>query len=109
MTNYQLSGKGRLVLLLHGWGDSLATWKDLQKKLASNLQVLALDLPGFGNTEAPKAVWDLDNYAQFVADFLQKLDLDQPYAVVCHSNGGALAIRAVSLGKLQPKKLVLLA
>jgi len=109
MTNYQLSGKGRLVLLLHGWGDSLATWKDLQKELTEFFQVLALDLPGFGNTETPKEVWDLDNYASFVAGLLTKLGFNQPYAVIGHSNGGALAIRAASLGKLQPKKMVLLA
>lgn len=109
VTSYELAGKGRLVLLLHGWGDSAATFKGLQTELAAHHQVLAADLPGFGGSEAPRAVWNLDNYAAFVQALLAKLKLGRPYAVIGHSNGGALAIRAVSLRKLQPQKLVLLA
>ncbi len=109
LTHYQLTGKGKLVLLLHGWGDNAAGLKDLQISLARQYQVLAIDLPGFGSTQAPKIVWSLDNYARFVGAALDKLKLPQPYAVVGHSNGGALAIRALGEGVLQPHKLVLIA
>lgn len=109
LANYTLSGKGKLVLLLHGWGDSARGLAGLQKDLAEKYQVLALDLPGFGGTQAPEAAWDLDDYARFIADALDKLELKQPYAVIGHSNGGALAIRAISLELLKPRKLVLLA
>jgi pimeloyl-ACP methyl ester carboxylesterase len=109
LTNYKLAGKGRLVLLLHGWGDSSAGVAKLQEDLSAGYQVLALDLPGFGGTQAPAAAWDLDDYSRFVAGALEKLELKQPYAVIGHSNGGALAVRAVSLGVLNPRKLVLLA
>jgi pimeloyl-ACP methyl ester carboxylesterase len=54
-------------------------------------------------------VWSLDEYSVFVNHFLAKLDIDSLYAVIGHSNGGALAIRAISLGELQPRRLVLLA
>ena len=109
MTNYQLSGKGKLVLLLHGWGDSSATFKELINSLSGKYQTLSVDLPGFGATQAPKDVWDLDDYAHFVRVLLEKLNLGQPYAVIGHSNGGALTVRAVSLGDLKPEKIVLLA
>jgi pimeloyl-ACP methyl ester carboxylesterase len=109
ITNCELAGKGKLVLLLHGWGDSLHGLRPLQAALAKHYHVLAVDLPGFGSTEAPKTVWDLDNYSHFVADLLKKLDLSQPYAVIGHSNGGAVAIRAISLRLLEPKRVVLLA
>jgi len=109
LTQYQLTGKGQLVLLLHGWGDSAASLTALQKALSTKYQVLAPDLPGFGASQAPKEIWDLDNYAKFIEALLEKLDLKQPYAVIGHSNGGALTIRAVSLKSLQPRKIVLLA
>lgn len=109
LTNYELTGKGQLILLLHGWGDSIKGLAGLQNSLTKHYQVLAVDLPGFGATETPKAAWDLDNYAQFLRALLSKLELPQPYAVIGHSNGGALAIRAVSLKCLEPKKIVLLA
>lgn len=109
VTHCRLRGEGKLVLLLHGWGDSAKGMADLNKELTKHYQVLAVDLPGFGATQVPKTAWDLDNYVQFLEALLQKLDLKQPYAIVGHSNGGALAIRAVGQGKLQPQKLVLLA
>ncbi|HSX46349.1 MAG TPA: alpha/beta hydrolase [Candidatus Saccharimonadia bacterium] len=109
MANYSSAGRGKLVLLLHGWGDSGKGLASLQKALSEKFQVLAVDLPGFGATQAPKASWDLDDYSNWLADLLEKLGLKQPYAVVGHSNGGALAIRSISLGKLAPEKLVLLA
>lgn len=109
LTSYDLSGKGRLVLLLHGWGDSSKGLAALRKSLSADYQVLAPDLPGFGGTQAPETAWDLDDYARYLQVMLKKLGLAQPYAVIGHSNGGALAIRSISMGALKPKKLVLLA
>jgi pimeloyl-ACP methyl ester carboxylesterase len=109
VTNCELTGSGKLVVLLHGWGDSLQGLEQLHAKLSKHYQVLSLDMPGFGNTEAPKEVWDLDNYSHFIADLLKKLELSDPYAIVGHSNGGAIAVRAVALGLLQPERVVLLA
>lgn len=109
LTHYQLTGKGKLVLLLHGWGDSAKGLTELQTELAKRYQVLSIDLPGFGSTEPPKEVWNLDNYAHFLKKALSKLILPHLYAIIGHSNGGALAIRAISMGELQPQRLVLLA
>lgn len=109
MTNYQLSGKGKLVLLLHGWGDNSKGLDELTRQLSNDYQVLVPDLPGFGATQPPKDVWDLDNYAEFLTGLLNKLDLKQPFAIVGHSNGGALTIRSVAKNQLQPNKIVLIA
>jgi pimeloyl-ACP methyl ester carboxylesterase len=109
VTNCDLSGKGKLVLLLHGWGDNLHGLRNLHKTLSSKYQVLSLDLPGFGNTDAPTTVWGLDEYGKFVAALLKKLELKQPYAVIGHSNGGAIAIRMVAQGLLNPERIILIA
>src|ERR1035438_7465980 len=95
LTNCDLSGKGKLILLLHGWGDNLQGLRHIQSTLSKKYQVLSVDMPGFGGTEAPKTFWNLDNYGYFIANVLAKLELDQPYAVIGHSNGGAVAIRAI--------------
>ena len=108
LTHYELQGHGRSVLVLHGWGDNLLGLAGFAKDLATSYQVISLDLPGFGSTQAPAEVWDLDNYSAFVKNFLDKINL-KPYAVVGHSNGGALAIRATATATLAPQKLVLLA
>lgn len=109
LVHYELTGSGRLVLLLHGWGDNMQGLADLRTELTKNCQVLAVDLPGFGTSQAPAADWGLDNYAGFLQAVLSKLELTELYAVIGHSNGGALAIRAISMQLLEPQKLILLA
>lgn len=109
VTHYELTGKGKLVLLLHGWGDNLQGLHGLQNELSKKYQVLALDLPGFGATGAPKDVWGLDEYAHFVQATLKKLELKQPYALLGHSHGGAVAVRGLGQGILKADMVVLLA
>ncbi len=109
LTQYVAVGKGKLVLILHGWGDSSAGFTDLTSALAKDRQVIALDLPGFGGTEPPKTAWGLSDYAQFVQHFLQKIAAPPVAVLVGHSNGGAIAIRGLGSGVLQADKLVLLA
>lgn len=108
-TRYDLKGKGPLVLLLHGWGDTRNGLKLIAQHLSENFTVLSLDLPGFGDTEPPKSVWNLDHYAEFIAHTLKKLSFDQPYALIGHSNGGAIAIRGIANKIILPKKLILIA
>jgi pimeloyl-ACP methyl ester carboxylesterase len=109
LTHYETAGTGKLLLLLHGWGDSAAGLKQLQSALAKTNRVIAVDLPGFGGTQAPEAVWGLDEYARFVAHFLDKIAVGPPAIIIGHSNGGAIALRGLAKGSLQADKLVLIA
>ena len=108
LTGYSRVGKGKQVLILHGWGDSSVSWKSFANKLAKQYEVILLDLPGFGETQMPGEAWNLTDYANFVHDFLRKIAV-KPYGIVGHSNGGAIAIRGVGQGIFQAEKLVLLA
>ena len=92
LTQYERMGAGKLVLILHGWGDSSKGWLEPAKQLAKHFEVVTVDLPGFGGTQMPEKAWGLSDYAAFIEHFLKKTRL-QPYAVVGHSNGGATAIR----------------
>lgn len=109
VVNYQKQGKGPVVVLLHGWGDSLSTFRDLTSKLSRHYTVITLDLPGFGGSDAPKQTFDLEKFAEHIADFLQKIDCNNVYAYIGHSNGGAIAMRGLASGILRSEKLVLLA
>lgn len=109
VVHYQKAGKGPAVVLVHGWGDSADSFNKLQVLLAKDYLVYTLDLPGFGRSQPPLNTWDLDDYAKFVADFIDKVDIDQPLALVGHSNGGAICIRGLANGTLSADKLVLLA
>lgn len=108
LTNYVRQGSGKKILLLHGWATSLADYTEVTDELHKNYDVTSLDLPGFGASETPKGDWGLKDYAKFVANFCKKVGLDELYAIVGHSNGAAIAIKAVAGGDLDPQKLVLI-
>lgn len=107
LTQYEREGKGKTVLILHGWADSSRGWQAFRQKLAKNYDVIVVDLPGFGGTQTPEATWGLDDYAAFVGNFLQKIKA-KPYAVIAHSNGGAMAIRGLAKKQFAAERLVLL-
>lgn len=96
------------VLFLHGWADSSATFEGLASELADKYRCISIDLPGFGGSEPPKEAWDISDFSDLLEKFLKKLQI-KPYAVIGHSNGGAIAINAISSRILSADKLVLLA
>ena len=108
LTSYERVGKGQALLILHGWGDSSAGWRNVAKALSDQYEVIVPDLPGFGGTQAPEKDWGLTDYAQFVASFLEKIQV-KPSVLLGHSNGGAIAIRGLGKDILSAEKLVLLA
>lgn len=109
LTNYRQSGEaGSTVVLLHGWADSQKTFEVLVETLRLKHRVITLDLPGFGQTQAPSEVWGLTDYCKFIAEFLEKINVNKVDVLIGHSNGGALAIKSIASGYLKPDKLVLL-
>jgi pimeloyl-ACP methyl ester carboxylesterase len=109
ITSYIREGKGESLLFLHGWGDSSKTFLNLINDLKDDFDCIAVDLPGFGNTQLPPKAWSLDDYAKFVESFLNKIGINNLGAIIAHSNGGAITIRSLSLGLLAPKKVILIA
>src|SRR5438552_1207066 len=108
MTNYQRIGKGKTILLLHGWGDTSTTFSKLIEQLQGHYEIVTVDLPGFGATQAPPSAWGLDDYAAFIKAWLHKLQIEDIYAVVGHSYGGSTAIVGLSNGDFDARRLVLI-
>ena len=107
-TTYADDGAGPVLLLLHGWSSSAVAFQSLAAGLLGSFRVIRLDLPGFGGSEQPKSDWHIQDYAAFVQAFLAKLGVGQVFAVVGHSFGGRVAIKALANGLLRPAKLVLI-
>lgn len=108
MTSYQKIGNGKVIILLHGWGDSSVTFSSLTGQLQNKYTIYTLDLPGFGGTEPPYRAWGISDYAKFIAEWLKKIDVKDVEALVGHSYGGACAISGVGDEILKPNKLILL-
>lgn len=109
LVNYERKGKGRTVILLHGWADSLIGLTPLFNDLSKDFDVISIDLPGFGASQTPDNAWGLEDYGNFLASFKSKIGIKNTHALVGHSNGGAIAIKALANNIVDAKKLVLLA
>jgi len=73
IVNYNISGKGKKILILHGWGDNIKSYDNLINELSRNYQVAAVDLPGFGGSIIEEDNYDLSKYAVFIKDFTDKI------------------------------------
>jgi len=103
--NYLVMGEGKPLLILHGWGSKSANWKKVAEMLIGRgVKVIIPDLPGFGESQPPKTVWGLDDYADFVRKFSKKTNLKDFY-LLGHSFGGAVAVKYAI--NFPPKKLFL--
>jgi pimeloyl-ACP methyl ester carboxylesterase len=105
---YADEGSGQVLLMLHGWKDSLHTFDALAPYLVRRFRVVRIDMPGFGASELPPSSWALDDYVDFVAACIDKLGLDVA-VLLGHSFGGRVAIKGISRGVFKPHKLVLIA
>lgn len=81
------------VLFLHGWQANSDLWQEVISGLKDNrLAIYALDLPGFGGSEAPKSPFGVSDYANFVKSFADKVGIEK-IILVGHSFGGRIAIK----------------
>lgn len=86
-------GKGPAVVLIHGLGADRAMWSDEIVRLSQNHTVLAIDLPGHGQSAAPGAgeAIDLPRIAHQITQLIRSEKLE-PATVIGHSLGGTLAL-----------------
>ena len=90
--NYIDSGSGQAVLLLHGWGSNLKSFTSLINLLKTKYRVLALDYPGFGESDILKKSFTIDDYCDIVVEFLKNLEV-KSVILVGHSYGGRIILK----------------
>ncbi|WP_199517221.1 alpha/beta fold hydrolase [Nucisporomicrobium flavum] len=90
--SYTTAGAGEPLLLLHGLGGTRRTWDHLIDALAATHTVIAPDLPGHGDSDAPGGDYSLGAHATAVRDLLVALG-HASATVVGHSLGGGIALQ----------------
>jgi pimeloyl-ACP methyl ester carboxylesterase len=99
--NHVRRGEGEPLLLLHSLGGSLAQWSPVLERLSEHHQVVAVDMPGFGDSPAlpggiePSAA----NLATATLDFYDSLRLNRRPHVAGISLGGWVAIECARQGR----------
>lgn len=102
IVHYERFGRGRPVLLLHGWLGSWALWRDTIETLGEEFKMYALDFFGFGESIDRGQNFTVTNYVELVNQFMDGLGIVKA-PLIGHSMGGTVSL-AVSLR--YPEKVV---
>ncbi|NLV73201.1 MAG: alpha/beta hydrolase [Chloroflexi bacterium] len=101
------------LFILHGFGESIAAWRHLQRPLGEHFRVVAVDRPGFGLTERvsadprdPVNPYGVAGQTELFSAMLTELQA-APAVVVAHSAGAAIALRLAIMHPEQVRALVL--
>lgn len=91
------AGRGRALLLLHGFPETHVLWRDLSPALAKDFTVVCPDLPGYGASHAPRPAPDHLAHskaamASSLVEMMARLGFDR-FAVAGHDRGGRVAYR----------------
>lgn len=83
--------KAQTLLLIHGFGADKSNWSRFARLLTDRYHVIAVDLPGFGDSSRPQNIsYDVGTQAERLADFMRELGIGR-FHVVGNSMGGHIA------------------
>ncbi|MDQ3475457.1 MAG: alpha/beta fold hydrolase, partial [Actinomycetota bacterium] len=102
---YRCAGAGPPVLLLHGWPTSSYLWREVIPQIAMRNRVVALDLPGFGESDKPQDGYDFEFFDRVLDGFTEALGLDR-IGLAVHDLGGPIGLH---WGLFRPERVSRLA
>lgn len=95
--NHVRRGSGSPLLLVHGLGAGWRSWTPILDELARHREVIAVDLPGFGETPPLSGDVSIATLADSVADFIREQGLDG-VSTVGQSMGGRIVLELARRG-----------
>lgn len=91
---YTDTGKGKNMMLLHGWSCDSHDWSWQLPALESRYRVVAIDLRGHGRSEVmPSGYYMPDDYVADIETLIETRFSSEPFVLVGHSMGGQIAAR----------------
>ncbi len=88
---YSDQGKGPVVVLLHGYLESLEIWDEFKQGLAKNFRVIAVDIPGHGESDVLEEKHSMLLLATTIQSFLKEIKVSQCF-MIGHSMGGYITL-----------------
>ncbi|MBN2545828.1 MAG: alpha/beta hydrolase [Spirochaetes bacterium] len=86
----ELNDKKNLVFV-HGWGADKFNLKAIYDNLKYEFRILSIDLPGFGSSSTPYEIAGSEDYAEYLYEFLNRLNFKN-INYIGHSFGGKIGI-----------------
>jgi pimeloyl-ACP methyl ester carboxylesterase len=100
-------GRGDPLVLIHGLATTRTIWRHAAPRLAASRQVITLDVPGFGAARPVGRGFDLEAVSERVAEQLEASGIREPYDLVGHSMGAAVALTLAAQRPVAVRSLVL--
>jgi pimeloyl-ACP methyl ester carboxylesterase len=91
IVHYEVLGRGRPVIFLHGWIGSWRYWISAMQTASMSFRAYALDLWGFGDSPHEAAKYSLEKQAELINGFLEQLGI-MKVALVGHGLGSLVAM-----------------
>lgn len=89
--HYEVYGRGRPVILLHGWLGSWGLWQETMTFLGRYYRTYALDFWGFGESGKKRETYQVTDFVSLVDQFMDKLGIMHA-PLVGHSMGGTVSL-----------------
>jgi pimeloyl-ACP methyl ester carboxylesterase len=105
--SYRITGKGKVLVLIHGYMASSEVWEPLVKSFRNNFLILTPDLPGHGKSECLSEIPSMEILAEAVNSILQKENI-QRISIAGHSMGGYVALAFAELFPDKIENLILI-
>ncbi|MCH9661181.1 MAG: alpha/beta hydrolase [Bacteroidetes bacterium] len=104
---YEVTGKGPVMVLLHGFLESSTMWKAIAPPLTKHFTVITIDLPGHGKSGVLSETHSMELMAQLLFSMLHHLKIETA-TLVGHSMGGYVALAFTELYQQHTAGLILL-
>src|SRR5512141_186932 len=91
IVHYEVYGRGRPVILLHGWLGSWGLWQETMSFLGRYYRTYALDFWGFGESGKKRKTYAVQDFISLVDQFMEQLGISQA-PLVGHSMGGTVSL-----------------
>ncbi len=107
MLHYTREGSGKVVVLVHGFLGGIQIFGRIFEPLTKQFDVIAIDLPGHGKSEAPEDEYTMYRYAEDILEVLINEQVESAYWIG-HSMGGYITLAALEKQYTNIEKAVLL-
>jgi pimeloyl-ACP methyl ester carboxylesterase len=91
IVHYEVYGRGRPVILLHGWLGSWGLWQETMGYLGGFYRTYALDFWGFGESGKKRETYAVGDFVSLVNQFMEQLGIVHA-PLVGHSMGGTVSL-----------------
>jgi pimeloyl-ACP methyl ester carboxylesterase len=89
--HYEVYGRGKPVILLHGWLGSWGLWQETMAFLGQYYRTYALDFWGFGESGTKRSTYEVIDFVSLVNQFMDQMGIIRS-PLVGHSMGGTVSL-----------------